>query len=94
MIKVYDRPKALFYLDPPYYGAEQYYDVPFTEKDHIRLKDTLMNINGQFILSYNDNEFIRNLYKEFNVETVSRNSNLTCKRESKNYDELIIRNFE
>ena len=36
LIKVYDRPKALFYCDPPYHSTEKYYDVPFTEADHIR----------------------------------------------------------
>ena len=29
LIKVYDRPTALFYCDPPYHSTEKYYDVPF-----------------------------------------------------------------
>lgn len=50
-------------------------------------------IKGKFILSYNDDEFIRNLYKNFHIEGISRNSNLICKGEAKSYDELIIRNY-
>lgn len=93
LIKVYDRPKALFYLDPPYVGTEGYYNCDFGIEDHRRLKDLLKNIKGRFVLSYNDNEFIRNLYGDFNTEGISRNSNLTNKKEAKEYKELIITNF-
>ena len=54
LIKVYDRPNALFYCDPPYRTAQKYYDVPFSDSDHERLKNSLSNIKGRFILSYND----------------------------------------
>lgn len=38
LIKVYDRPKALFYCDPPYHKTENYYDATFKKTDHERLK--------------------------------------------------------
>lgn len=93
LIKVYDRQGALFYLDPPYHGTEKYYDTQFVEKDHVRLKNILDGIKGRFILSYNDDEYIRNLYNNYNIEAISRNSNLTNKKTTKNYDEIIITNF-
>jgi len=34
LIKVYDRPGALLYLDPPYYGTEKYYQAQFGTDDH------------------------------------------------------------
>lgn len=89
LIKVYDRPTALFYCDPPYHSTEKYYDVQFGESDHIRLRDTLTNINGKFLLSYNDDEFIRSLYEGFNIETVERQNNLS----SGKFRELIITNY-
>lgn len=89
LIKVYDRPNALFYCDPPYHTTEKYYDVQFTEKDHLRLKNTLDGIKGKFVLSYNDDEYIRNLYKNYNIIEVSRNNNLS----SGSYKELIVKNF-
>ena len=65
LIKQYDRPVSLFYLDPPYFETESYYqnvgEDGFTEKDHIRLRDALFSIEGKFLLSYNDCEFIRKL---------------------------------
>lgn len=44
LIKVYDRPGALFCIDPPYHGTEKYYDAAFSEEDHIRLKTVLEGI--------------------------------------------------
>lgn len=89
LIKVYDRPKALFYCDPPYHTTEKYYDVQFTEDDHLRLKNTLDGIKGKFVLSYNDDEFIRELYKNYNIIKVTRQNNLS----SGDYKEVIIKNF-
>ncbi len=89
LIKVYDRPNALFYCDPPYHSTEKYYDVKFTEEDHLRLKNALEGIKGKFVLSYNDDEFIRELYKDYTIINVSRQNNLS----SGSYSELILKNF-
>ena len=89
LIKVYDRPNALFYCDPPYRTAQKYYDVPFSDSDHERLKNSLSNIKGRFILSYNDDEYIRELYKDYNITAVERQNNLS----SGTYKELIITNY-
>ena len=94
LIKVYDRNNALFYLDPPYVGTEKYYDVPFSKKDHERLKNTLLNLKGKFILSYNDAPLIRELYSGFLIKEVHRKNTLSSKENSKLYSELIITNFE
>lgn len=89
LIKVYDRPKAFFYLDPPYFGTEKMYDVTFTKDDHLNLKQHLTSIKGAFLLSYNDDPFIRDLYKDFNIEPIQRNNNLS----RGNYSELLISNY-
>lgn len=89
LIKVYDRPKALFYCDPPYHKTERLYDIVFTEADHERLKAILSQIKGRFILSYNDDEYIRELYKNYEIIPVERQNNLS----RGTYKELIIKNF-
>lgn len=93
LIKVYDRPEALFYLDPPYHRTEKYYEGEFSREDHIRLKKTLDVISGKFILSYNDDEFINELYKDYCVEKISRNNNLSNKKAGSSFNEVIIRNY-
>jgi len=90
LIKTYDRPDALFYLDPPYYEAEKYYPDRFNPEDHERLKNCLEIIKGKFILSYNDCPQIRELYKNYNIVAVERNHNLSL---GSRYKEVIIKNF-
>lgn len=89
LIKVYDRPKALFYCDPPYHKTEYFYNAVFTEADHERLKDILSGIKGRFVLSYNDDEYIHELYRDFEIIPVERQNNLSWGT----YKELIIKNF-
>lgn len=95
LIKTYDRPKALFYLDPPYVDTEKYYTAfDFKKSDHLRLNALLKTIKGRFILSYNDCEFIRELYKEFNIIDINRTNLLSSNTENRgNFKEVIITNF-
>ncbi|WP_367567238.1 DNA adenine methylase [Lacrimispora sp.] len=94
IIKTYDRPDALFYLDPPYYDAEKYYPDRFNPEDHARLRNCLGGLKGKFILSYNDCREIRELYEGFSFIEVDRMDNLINKDISRRYKELIIKNFE
>ena len=96
ILKEYDYNEALFYLDPPYVGTENYYKNTggFGLKEHELLCNLLKNIKGKFMLSYNDCELIRELYKDFNIKELkvrySLNNNVLKRKESK---ELLIMNF-
>jgi len=93
----YDKEGTLFYCDPPYYKTEKYYNidtVAFSKEQHIVLRDMLSNIKGKFVLSYNEDEFIRNLYQGFYIQEVERSNNLSLRNGKKEvYKELIITNF-
>lgn len=94
LIKIYDRPRSLFYLDPPYHNAEKYYDVDFGEPEHRQLCEQLKTLKGKFILSYNDDAWIRDLYKDFNIESISRPNNLAARHNGDHqYRELLISNY-
>ncbi len=97
LIKLYDKEETLFYLDPPYFGTERYYNgrnVLFTREDHERLSDLLKGIKGKFLLSYNDCEEIRELYKGYNIIEVSRKETLSTKgKNSCSYNEILIKNY-
>ncbi len=95
LIKTQDRENVFFFLDPPYFGTEKYYkSVDFKEEDHERLFNTLKNVKGKFLLSYNDCNYIRNLYKDYNIEEVQRFSNLTAALdEKKQFKEILIKNY-
>lgn len=89
LIKQYDRPDALFYCDPPYHTTEDCYEAVFTDTDHYRLNAVLRALKGRFILSYNDDDFVRELYKDFNIVAVERQNNLSSGR----FKEVIIKNY-
>ena len=94
LIRVYDRKNALFYLDPPYMGAEGYYHSPFKVDDHQRLKDVLEGIKGRFILSYNDHPLVWELYAGYHIEAITRKTTLAGNGDNRQpYSEVIIRNF-
>lgn len=93
VLKNYDKSDTLFYLDPPYYRTEKYYPDRFMLEDHVRLKEALDEIEGKFVLSYNACDYIKNLYKEYNIIEVERTHNLVQKKEKPRYQEFIIKNF-
>lgn len=74
LIKTYDRPHALFYLDPPYWGSETDYgkDV-FSRADFEVLRGLLSNLKGRFILSINDRPEVREMFAGFAIEPVALN---------------------
>jgi DNA adenine methylase len=51
VLQIYDDPRTVFYLDPPYLGSEHYYGVEF---DHAALADALADLNGNWLISYAD----------------------------------------
>ena len=95
LIKQYDRENAFIYCDPPYYLTEGHYAVEFRREDHFRLRDTLKGCQGKFLVSYNDCEFIRELYQGFRIESVSRLNNLAQRYDSGcEYAEVLISNYD
>ena len=70
------------YLDPPYFTSDDEdnkmfkaiypnsnFPVHHTHFNHEKLRDLLHSHKGQFILSYNDCEWIRENYKDFEFKT-------------------------
>lgn len=95
LIKTYDRQKALFYVDPPYVETEKYYQAKFKRPDHYRLNTILKGIKGRFILSYNDCDIVRELYKDYNIISINRRNLLCAKKKNKEiFQEVIITNFD
>ena len=66
---------TLLYLDPPYYEkGKQLYYYYFTDEQHRTLAKNLQETKKKWVLSYDDCEFIRNLYSWARIETI-RNPN-------------------
>ena len=95
VIKQFDSQDMFFFCDPPYHTTEDVYDVGFPESDHIRLRDTLKAIQGRCMITYNDDEYVRDLYKGpgFWIIPVERPNSLSTKKNAV-FKELIILNYD
>jgi DNA adenine methylase len=90
VIKKYDSPTTLFYLDPPYEGTTtDLYKHPVFDYD--ALAKLLKRIKGKFILSINDSDKIRELFTDFNIQEVQVNYGFFKKNNKKT--ELLITNY-
>jgi DNA adenine methylase len=72
IVKEYDSPQIFFYLDPPYEGIRPNNNTTEYESDDISLEelaDILSDMEGRFLLSINDSDTTRELFKEFNIKT-------------------------
>lgn len=98
LIKHHDAPQTFFYCDPPYSKGCGYITTTTSEFNHKRLRDTLAEIKGRFLLSYDDSEEIRKLYKDFEILEIERlngiNRRWQSKRTNKIYKELLIANYK
>jgi DNA adenine methylase len=93
VIKKYDGPNSFFYLDPPYSMSEKekYYNNQYI--NIYELYDTIKNIKGKFLFSYNDNKEARQLFKDFKIINVITKYIHTQNIEQRKVKEIIIKNY-
>lgn len=90
--KLKNRENDLFYnFDPPYVkkGQELYLNA-FERQDHINLRNEVVAINTDWIMTYDNEKFIEELYKEFFLSSQILTYSVNTKRRVK---ELFISNF-
>lgn len=62
-IERWDRPGTLFFLDPPYWGVEDYYGKDaFARAEFEEMGERLQRIEGRFILTLNDVSEVRRIF--------------------------------
>ncbi len=92
----------LVYLDPPYPPFEwtnpqnQYTVKSFSQQDHEKLAEfaqQLVNKGAFVLISYPDIEFVRKIYKDWNIQGLDAFRSINCKKERFKISELIIKNY-
>jgi DNA adenine methylase len=68
IINKFDGPDTFFYLDPPYMDAKLIYK--HGTFDYEELFNILKNIKGTFLLSINDDPYIRKLFRPFYMKKI------------------------
>lgn len=83
------------FLDPPYVTcwAKYMYKNGFNKDDFIKLKETLDNVECKWMLSIDNDDFIKELFNGYQIIELDRKSGITIKNANKK-KEMIIRNYE
>lgn len=91
VIARWDRPRTLFYLDPPYHGCERDYGADMFGRDQFaEMAGQLATIKGRFIMSINDHPEIRDLFAGFSIEEAETSYTVGGQAKAKTVRELII----
>jgi Site-specific DNA methylase len=97
IIKSYDSTDTFFYLDPPYRNTSRssYPVGKFGDEMYQKLSESVRNLKGKFLLTINDDEYIRELFKDFNIMNHEVYYSV-CKTDNgrQAFSELIITNYE
>lgn len=96
IIKYYDSESTFFYLDPPYRNTTRssYPVGDFTDKDYRDLCTLCTNMKGKFLLSINEDDFIKSLFSKFNISNIEVPYSQSNKKSGrKKNSELIITNY-
>jgi len=92
ILKKYDRPTTVFYLDPPYW-ERRLYRHNFRQEDFIALERRLHDIKGKFLLSLDDHPEVRKLFRSWRLLPVD--VAYTAQRSvGKRFSELLILNYD
>lgn len=87
----------LVFFDSPYYDTFDTYQAGgFSEKDHIRLARLFKKLSdkGVFcILTNSETDFIKDLYRDYNIDIVNVKRTINCDGNNRTGTEVIITNF-
>lgn len=70
VIRKYDRPHTLFYLDPPYWQTEGY-GVEFGMDQYEIMADLAKSVEGSLVISLNDHPDIRRVFDGLHMESLA-----------------------
>lgn len=94
LIPRYARPHSFFFLDPPYWKIPGY-KHDFRDTDFVQLATILSSINGKFLMTINDTEEVRAIFKDFFIQETTLKYSVSTKVDSraKQRIELLISNY-
>lgn len=95
IFRLYDSQDTFFYLDSPYRNTKQYATGKFTDEQYQLLANCCKNSKGKWLYTINDDIYIRELFKDFNIIDHEVYYGI-CKTENgrKDFKELIITNYD
>lgn len=92
VFETYDSEETFFFIDSPYRNTKEYAVGKFEDKQYELLFDYCKNAKGKWLYTINDDDFIRELFKDFNIRTNEVPYSISNAKRKKT-GELIITNF-
>jgi DNA adenine methylase len=94
-----DGENVFIFLDPPYYSAtkSKLYGkkgILHTEFDHNKLFDTLNKTNHKWMITYDNSDYIKDLYKNYFQFQWQLSYGMTTKYASGGKNEILIANYD
>jgi len=90
VLKRFDRPDTLFYLDPPYFGLSLYRHN-LTTADFEKMAERLAGLKAKFVLSLNDVPEVHRIFKQFRFREIDL-FYTAQKIAGRRYSEVLITN--
>jgi DNA adenine methylase len=91
VLKQYDSPTTIFYLDPPYVNMEKYYEEQSI--DPHEFANVCSTLQGKFVLSYSNDSIVLDAFKDEKFFISEVPMTYTSGRKSKKTTEILITNF-
>lgn len=94
VIETFDSKDMFVYCDPPYVisAKGKHYGLNFTHEDHLELHETLKNIDGLFLLSYDKDPLVEDLYANYEMMEIEIPYSIAAKQRTRK-KELLIANY-
>jgi len=89
LVSKYDAPGNFFFCDPLYFHVHDY-DLKF---DHLMLYDVLSEMEGKWLLTYDDCQEARDLFQGYWMKSVVRQG-IERKHGDMEFKEVLIANYE
>ena len=93
MIQKRDSKESFFYIDPPYFNADQGHYKGYTEADFQYLLDILVNIQGKFLLSSYPSELLTHYQQKYEWHQRSYDTTIRLKAYHKPKTEVLTANY-
>jgi DNA adenine methylase len=96
IVKKYDGKDTFFFIDPPYENTDNTSGyAQTTDFDFDRLKNVLLHIKGNFLMTINDSKRIRDLFKGFHITPIKVTNPYISRHKNVNpfRNELVVRNY-
>lgn len=88
----WDRDYTLHFMDPPYWATEGY-GVPFPLDEYYKIAEAMRTMKGSAILTINDHPKMREIFADFNSESVDISYTIGGAGKGTKRKELIYKNW-